>query len=123
MSKNEYMLVVIDTLLDILNGDGSEGFPVSQGEKEEKLCKCAYDFLGSLAGITINEFFTSKKDPCIMYAYAKIYAFYNSVKYYYCDAYIWEKEANSYFTKITVGCYNLVRDFMCFLEDYKNGRI
>lgn len=123
MSKNEYMLVVIETLLDNLNGDGREGFPVSQGEKEEKLCDCAYDFLASLANITINEHFTSKKDPCIMYAYAKIYAFYNSVKYYYCDAYIWEKEANSYFTKITVGCYNLVRDFMSFLEDYRDGRI
>lgn len=123
MSKNEYMLVVIETLLDNLNGDGSEGFPVSRSEKEEKLCDCAYDFLVSLANITINEYFPSKKEHCVRYAYAKIYAFYNSVKYYYCDAYIWEKEANTYFTKITVGCYNLVRDFMSFLEGYRDGRI
>ena len=120
---NKYSLELIKRLLDNLNDDGREAFPIPESEREKKLCDTADDFWVSLMNVIVKDCPANEKDACIRYAYAKIYAFYKSEIDWDYDAYIWEKEANTYFLKITVGCYSLVRDFMSFLEDYKNGRI
>lgn len=120
---NKYSLELISRLLDYLSGDGREAFPVPESDREKKLCDTADDFWVTLMNVIAKDCDASEKDGCIKYAYAKIYAFYNNETDWYYDAYIWEKEANTYFPNITVGCYILVRDFMSFLEAYKNGRI
>ena len=121
---NKYGLELIERLLEILYCGWSEAFPEPENESEEKLRTYACTFLMSLKD-TLKKYDASGRDHCFgyAYAYAKIYAFYNSVKKWYCDAYIWEKVANEYFLKINVGVYCLVKNFMSFLEDYKNGRI
>lgn len=121
---NKYSLELIERLLDNLNDyDGSEAFPIPETKREEKLCERADSFLTSLMNTITRECIAPEKAPCIKYAYAKIYAFYNSVYGWYCDSYIWEKVANSYFPQITFGVYCLVREFMCMMEDYRDGRI
>lgn len=122
MIKMDYMADIIERVLTSLNGDNEDAIPEPENELEEKLYECVYEFLIAFTR-DFKYYSECEKKRCIRYAYCKIYAFYNARNCWYCDAYIWEKEANSYFTKITVGCYNLVRDFMSFLEDYKNGRI
>lgn len=119
MIKYEYMLEVLENLLKNLHGDGCDALPYAENESEYKLAERADDFWIDLMNVIIKGCGDIEKE----YAYAKIYAFYNAVKCYYCDAYIWEKTANSLFPRISVGCYCLVRDFIGFLEDYRNGRI
>lgn len=121
MIKMDYMLDIIEWVLTSLNGDNEDAIPEPENELEKKLYDCAYEFF--IAFTKDFKYYSEREKCCIRYAYCKIYAFYNAIKCWYCDAYIWEKEANSYFSKITVGAYCLVREFMCMLEDYKNGRI
>lgn len=123
MSEKEYMIDVLVWLLTNLNSDIGDTIPEPENELEKKLEERVDDFYISLTNITIKECSECEKRDCSKYAYCKIYAFYNAIRGWHCDAYIWEKEANSYFTKITFGCYCLVRDFMSFLEDYRDGRI
>lgn len=122
MTKMDYMLDIIEWVLTSLNGNNNDAIPEPENELEEKLYGRVCEFFIALTR-EFKYYSECEKKCCIRYAYCKIYAFYNARNCWYCDAYIWEKEANSYFTKITVWCYNLVRDFMSFLEDYKNGRI
>lgn len=121
MIKMDYMLDIIEWVLTSLNGDNEDAIPEPENELEEKLYDRAYEFFIALTrDFNYSEW---EKKCCIRYAYCKIYAFYNARKCWYCDAYIWEKEANSYFPKITAGAYFLVRKFMRALEDYRDGRI
>lgn len=120
---NKYSLELISRLMDNLSGDGKEAFPVPENELEKKLEERVDDFYISFTNGVLKECSECEKRKCSKYAYCKIYAFYNAIRGWYCDAYIWEKEANTYFPRITVGCYCLVRDFMSFLEDYRDGRI
>lgn len=122
MSEKKYMLDVLVWVLTNLDCDIGDTIPEPENELEKKLEERVDDFYTSLTNITIKECSECEKG-CSKYAYCKIYAFYNAIRGRYCDAYIWEKEANSYFTKITYGCYWLVSDFMSFLEGYRDGRI
>ena len=119
MSKNEYMLNLIDSLLEDLNGNIMECVPQPENEAEEKLFVRIANFWAGLVNVLLKGGCDREKE----YVYAKLYAFYNATKGWYCDAYIWEKTANSFIPRITVGCYNLVSNFMSFLEDYRDGRI
>ena len=121
MSKNEYLLDIITRVLTNLNGDSGDVIPEPENELEKKLYDCVYEFF--IAFTKDFKYDIESEKCCIRYAYCKIYAFYNAINCWYCDAYIWEKEANSYFPKITVGAYCLVRKFMRMLEDYRDGRI
>lgn len=121
MSKNEYLLDIITWVLTNLNGDSGGVIPEPENELEKKLYERVYEFF--IAFTKDFKYDSERERCCIRYAYCKIYAFYNDIKCWYCDAYIWEKEANSYFPKITLGAYCLVRDFMSFLEGYRDGRI
>lgn len=121
---NKYSLELIERLLEKLYCGWSDPFPEPENETEEKLRTCACTFLTELKD-TFKNYDATEKDYCFGYAYAydKIYAFYNAVKGWYFDAYIWEKEANSYMLKINVGTYCLIRNFMSILENYRDGRI
>ena len=123
MSEKKYMIDVLVWVLTNLNSDSGDAIPESENELEKKLEERVDDFYISFTKGALKECCECEKRSCSKYAYCKIYGFYNSINGWYCDAYIWEKEANSYFTNITVGCYCLVRDFMSFLEDYRDGRI
>lgn len=123
MSEKKYMIDVLVWVLTNLNSDSGDTIPEPQNELEKKLEERVDDFYISFTKGALKECSECEKRNCSKYAYCKIYGFYNAIRGWYCDAYIWEKEANSYFTKVTVGCYSLVRDFMSFLEDYRDGRI
>lgn len=122
MSKKDYMLDIIVWVLTSLNGNNDDAIPEPENELEEKLYDRVYEFFISFTR-DFKYYSECEEKHCRLYAYCKIYAFYNAINCWYYDAYIWEKEANSYFPQITVGTYCLVRKFMSFLEDYKNGRI
>lgn len=117
MSKNKYMLNVLEWVLQNLNGDSGDAIPDPEDELEKRLHDCVDKFF-----IEFTKEFKGYSESS-RYAYCKIYAFYNARNGWYCDAYIWEKEANSYFPQITVGAYCLVREFMCMMEGYRDGRI
>lgn len=119
----DYMLDIIEWVLTNLNSDSGDTILEPENELEKKLEEGVNNFYILFTNSTLKECSECEKRYCSKYAYCKIYAFYNAINGCYCDAYIWEKEANSYFTKITVGCYCLVRDFMSFLEGYRDGRI
>lgn len=123
MNKKEYMKDVIVWVLTNLNGDSGDAIPEPEDELDKKLSECVDDFFIAFTNGVLKECNESEKRNCSRYAYCKIYAFYNAINGWYCDAYIWEKEANSYFPQITVGAYCLVRECMRILEDYRDGRI
>lgn len=123
MIKKEYMLDVIVWVLTNLDGDSGGIIPEPENELEKKLQERVDDFIISFKNGVLKECGECEKSNCHRYAYCKIYGFYNAIEGRYCDAYIWEKEANSYFPQITVGAYCLIRKFMRILEDYRDGRI
>ena len=122
MSKNKYMLNVFEWVLQNLNGDSGDAIPEPEDELEKRLHDCIDEFFIAFTK-EFKDYSECEKKYCSRYVYCKIYAFYNARNGWYCDAYIWEKEANSYFPQITVGAYCLVREFMRMMEDYRDGRI
>ena len=119
MDRQGYMIKVIQVLISNLRDDNIYSILQPENEYESMLAKRTDDFLKELMSVVSKSGF----DKEIEYVLDKIYAFYNAEMECYCAAYLWERTSNELFPRISVGCYRLVRSYMNFLEDYKNGRL